>query len=107
MSVVHVTGENFDSEVLKSKSLVLVDFWAPWCGPCRMLGPILEELEKEMGEKVKVCKVNVDEESALAQQYGIMSIPAVFVFKDGEMVETMIGLQPKESFEEVVKKYLG
>jgi len=107
MSVVHVTGDNFESEVLKSESLVLVDFWAPWCGPCRMLGPILEELEKEMGEKVKVCKVNVDEEGGLAQQYGIMSIPAVFVFKGGEVVETMIGLQPKESFEEIVNKYLG
>ncbi len=107
MSVVHVTEDNFDSEVLKSEGLVLVDFWAPWCGPCRMLGPILEELEKEMGDKVKVCKVNVDEEGGLAQKYGIMSIPAVFVFKGGEMVETMIGLQPKESFEEVVNKYLG
>lgn len=107
MAVVHVTGDNFESEVLKNESLVLVDFWAPWCSPCRMLGPILEELEKEMGEKVKVCKVNVDEESGLAQKFGIMSIPAVFVFKNGEVAETMIGLQPKESFEEVVKKYLG
>lgn len=107
MSVVHTTGENFENEVLKSEGLVLVDFWAPWCGPCRMLGPILEELEKEMGEDVKVCKVNVDEEGALAQQYGIMSIPAVFLFKGGEVVETMIGLQPKESFEEALKKHLG
>ena len=105
MSVVQTTGENFENEVLKSEGLVLVDFWAPWCGPCRMLGPILEELEKEMGEKVKVCKVNVDEEGGLAQQYGIMSIPAVFLFKGGEVVETMIGLQPKESFEEVLKKH--
>lgn len=107
MSVIHVTNENFESEVLKNEGLVLVDFWAPWCGPCRMLGPILEDLEKEMGEKVKVCKVNVDEESSIAQQYGIMSIPAVFLFKNGEIAETMIGLQPKESFEEAVKKYLG
>jgi len=106
MSVVQTTGENFENEVLKSEGLVLVDFWAPWCGPCRMLGPILEELEKEMGEKVKVCKVNVDEEGALAQQYGIMSIPAVFLFKGGEVVETMIGLAPKESFEEALKKHL-
>ncbi len=105
MSVVQTTGENFENEVLKSEGLVLVDFWASWCGPCRMLGPILEELEKEMGEKVKVCKVNVDEEGGLAQQYGIMSIPAVFLFKGGEVVETMIGLQPKESFEEVLKKH--
>lgn len=107
MSVVHTTGENFENEVLKSEGLVLVDFWAPWCGPCRMLGPILEELEQEMGDKVKVCKVNVDEEGSLAQKYGIMSIPAVFLFKGGEVVETMIGLQPKESFEEVLKKHLG
>jgi len=107
MSVVHTTGENFENEVLKSESLVLVDFWAPWCSPCRMLGPILEELEEEMGEKVKVCKVNVDEEGALAQKYGIMSIPAVFLFKGGEVVETMIGLQPKESFQEAINKHLG
>lgn len=106
MSVVQTTGENFENEVLKSEGLVLVDFWAPWCGPCRMLGPILEELEQEMGEKVKVCKVNVDEEGALAQKYGIMSIPAVFLFKGGEVVETMIGLQPKESFEDALKKHL-
>ena len=106
MSVVHTTGENFENEVLKSEGLVLVDFWAPWCSPCRMLGPILEELEEEMGEKVKVCKVNVDEEGALAQKYGIMSIPAVFLFKGGEVVETMIGLQPKESFEDALKKHL-
>ncbi len=107
MSVVHTTGENFENEVLKSEGLVLVDFWAPWCSPCRMLGPILEELEEEMGEKVKVCKVNVDEEGALAQKYGIMSIPAVFLFKGGEVVETMIGLQPKESFQEAINKHLG
>ena len=107
MSVVQTTGENFENEVLKSEGLVLVDFWAPWCGPCRMLGPILEELEEEMGERVKVCKVNVDEEGALAQKYGIVSIPAVFLFKGGEVVETMIGLQPKESFEEAIKKHLG
>lgn len=107
MSVVHVTDENFENEVLKSEGLVLVDFWAPWCGPCRMLGPILEELEKEMGEKIKVCKVNVDEESTLAQKYGIMSIPAVFVFNSGDVVETMIGLQPKESLQETVNKHLG
>ncbi len=106
MSVVQTTGENFENEVLKSEGLVLVDFWAPWCGPCRMLGPILEELEEEMGEKVKVCKVNVDEEGALAQKYGIVSIPAVFLFKGGEVVETMIGLQPKESFEDALKKHL-
>jgi len=106
MSVVQTTGENFENEVLKSDGVVLVDFWAPWCGPCRMLGPILEELEEEMGERVKVCKVNVDEEGALAQKYGIMSIPAVFLFKGGEVVETMIGLQPKESFEDALKKHL-
>lgn len=107
MSVVQTTGENFENEVLKSEGLVLVDFWAPWCGPCRMLGPILEELEEEMGEKLKVCKVNVDEEGTLAQKYEIMSIPAVFLFKGGEVVETMIGLAPKESFEAALKKHLN
>ncbi len=104
MEVLHFTNENFSEEVLESKGLVLVDFWAPWCGPCRMLAPILEEVAKDV-DSVKVGKVNVDEERGLAEKYDIMSIPAVFLFKDGERVETMIGVKPKEEYLDTLKNY--
>ncbi|MDD4381782.1 MAG: thioredoxin [Candidatus Dojkabacteria bacterium] len=107
MSEVHLTDESFQSEVKDYKGVVLVDFWAPWCGPCRMLGPIIEDVAKDMGEKVKVGKVNVDEEGSLAQEFQIMSIPAVYIFKDGQVVESMIGLQPKESYIDALNKHLG
>ena len=106
MSVLNLTGANFKEEVLDSEKVVLVDFWAPWCGPCQMVGPFIEELEKEMEGKIKVAKVNVDEESVLAQEYEIMSIPAVFVFKNGEVVERLIGAMNKDSYVEAVEKYL-
>lgn len=105
MSVLHITDDTFQAEVLEHKGLVLVDFWAPWCAPCRMLGPIFEELGEEMGEKIRIAKVNVDEERSVAQKYGIMSIPTVFLVKDGEVVETMIGVQPKESYLEAIEKH--
>ena len=95
---VHVTDENFKTEVLDYKGLVLVDFWAPWCGPCRMLGPVIEEIAEEQKDKVKVCKMNVDENMEYPQKYGIMSIPSILLFKNGELVETMIGLQPKDAY---------
>ena len=95
---VHVTDKDFQSEVLDHKGLVLVDFWAPWCGPCRMLGPIVEELAEEQKDTLKVCKMNVDENMEFPQKYGIMSIPTILLFKDGEIVESMIGLQPKDAF---------
>ena len=106
MSVVHLTSENFKSEVLENTGVSLVDFWAPWCGPCQMVGPIIEELAEEVDGKVKVGKVNVDEEGTLGQEYQIMSIPAVYIFKDGEVVDRLIGSMAKESYLEAVNRYL-
>lgn len=102
---VHVTDKDFQTEVLDHKGLVLVDFWAPWCGPCRMLGPVIEEIAEEMKDRVKVCKMNVDESMEFPQKYGIMSIPTIMLFKDGEIVETMIGLLPKDAFIQAIEKH--
>jgi len=106
MSVLQLTSANFKEEVLDYQGVTLVDFWAPWCGPCQMVGPVMEEIAKEMEGKVKVGKVNVDEEGALGQEYEIMSIPAVFVFKNGELVEKLIGAMALESYIEVLEKHL-
>ena len=93
----NINDVEFETEVLDSKGLVLIDFWAEWCGPCRQLGPILEEVSKEMGAKVKVLKMNVDEAPHTASMFGIRSIPAMFLFKNGKQVDTKIGLNPKQS----------
>jgi len=103
---IQVNDENFKKEVLESEELVLVDFWAPWCMPCRMLAPTIEEIGEEMDGKVKVCKMNVDENVQYPQEYGIMSIPTVMLFKDGQVVETMIGLQPKEEIVKTIQEHL-
>jgi len=103
----HLTDANFEEEVEKTDGLVLVDFWAPWCGPCQMLGPTIEELASEFSDKVKVCKVNVDENPQVATKYGITGIPAVFVFKDGKVVEQIIGYRPKDHYIEVINKYIN
>ncbi len=97
MADVVITDANFDSEVLKAKEPVLVDFWAVWCGPCQMQGPIVEEVAKTMAGKAKVGKLNVDENPQVAQKYGIMSIPTLMVFKDGMVVKQFIGVQSKET----------
>lgn len=97
-------SQNFEVEVLKSDIPVLVDFWAPWCGPCQMMGPIIEELTKEIGEKAKIGKLNVEENKEIASQYRIMSIPALKIFKNGEVVKEFIGVQNKETLAEELKK---
>ena len=96
MAEIKITSANFEAEVLKSELPVLVDFWAAWCGPCRMLAPAVAQIAAECEGKVKVGKVNVDEEPDLAQRFGIMSIPTVLVFKDGKKVNQSIGLVPKD-----------
>jgi len=106
MSVLHLTSSDFKEQVKDYEGVVLVDFWAPWCAPCLMVGPVLEEIEKDMEKKIKVAKVNVDEEGALAQEYQIMSIPAVFVFKNGEVVERLIGAMHKDSYMEAINRHL-
>ena len=94
MAVVTITLENFEAEVIKSNVPVLVDFWASWCGPCRMLSPIVDQIAEERTD-IKVGKVNVDEQEELAMRYGIMSIPTLIVFKNGEIVKKTMGVQPK------------
>lgn len=97
---------NFKDEVLNSDKPVLVDFWAAWCGPCKLLGPTIEELHKELGDKVKVGKVNVDENQGLAAQYGIMSIPTVLIIKNGKIMEQFIGIQPKGVYVDALNKHM-
>ena len=106
MPVINSTATTFKSDALEVKEKpVIVDFWAPWCGPCQMQGPILDQLAKEVGEKAVVIKVNVDDSPDLASQYGIMSIPALKVFKNGELVEEMVGVHFKPQLLEVVERH--
>lgn len=102
MSAIVINKNNFQSEVMKSDKPVLLDFWAPWCGPCRMVGPIVEEIACENPD-IKVGKINVDEEQELAQQFGVMSIPSLFVIKDGRVVEQSVGAKPKAQILKMVK----
>lgn len=95
----HVNAQSFDSEVLKSDIPVIVDFWAPWCGPCRMLAPILEQVAVAVDGKVKVVKLNTDEEQAIAGKYGIQGIPTMILFKGGEPISRQVGLAPKSTIE--------
>lgn len=94
-SIIHATEENFESLIKDSKTPILVDFWAEWCGPCKALGPVLDEIANEMGEKAKIIKVDVEKAGALANKYGIKGIPTMIFFKDGEVKSTLVGNQPK------------
>lgn len=100
------TDDNFEGEVLKSDKPVLIDFWAPWCGPCKAIGPIVEELAEQLKDSVKIMKLNVDESQKTAIKYGVRSIPTLILFKDGKVLDTLIGLVPKERLESFVKKGL-
>ena len=105
MADVNFTDQNFQQEVLESKTPVLVDFWAEWCAPCRIVSPIVEELATEYGGKLKVGKLNVDE-NHIASHYGVMSIPSLLIFKEGKVVKTMIGAQSKDNFKREIDSVL-
>jgi thioredoxin 1 len=102
-----LSDSNFDQEVLLSEIPVMVDFWAPWCAPCRMLAPIIEELAGEYAQKVKICKLNVDENQSTAAHYGVRGIPALLLFKKGGIAAQSVGLQPKQNIKEMIDKVLA
>ena len=103
MAVLKITSENFEQEVLKAAQPVAIDFWASWCGPCKMFSPIVDEFAEENEGKVKVGKVNIDDEPDLASRFGVMSIPTAILFKNGQAVQSMVGVQPKAKLEEMVR----
>ena len=104
--IITLTDQNFQDEVKAASTPVLVDFWAEWCAPCRMIAPVLDELAEEYDGKVKIGKVNVDDNRSTAAQYGVMSIPTLILFNNGEMVEQMVGAQPKENLAKVLQSVL-
>ncbi len=103
MAITHATDSTFTAET--GSGTVLVDFWAPWCGPCKMIAPVLEELDGELGDKVKIVKVDVDENPETAGKFGIMSIPTLLVLKNGEVVDKVVGFQPKDALAGVLEKH--
>jgi len=106
VSSIVITNDNFESEVLQSLVPVLLDFWAPWCGPCKMIGPVVDQIGDEYEGQLKVGKINIDENSALAEQHGIVSIPTLIVYKNGEMAAQKTGSAPKYDIEALFKKLL-
>ncbi|MCO7175976.1 thioredoxin [Sporolactobacillus kofuensis] len=105
MAISQVNDANFTDET--SKGLVLADFWATWCGPCKMMAPVLEEVDSELADNLKIVKLDVDENQATASKFGVMSIPTMFLFKDGEVVDKVVGFQPKEALAERIKQHIG
>ena len=106
-NIVNLSSENFEQEVLKAETPVLVDFWAEWCGPCKMLAPVLDELAQEYGAKLKVGKVNIDHDQQLSVQYGIQSIPTLLIFKDGQVKEQHIGMKSKSVLKDALDSAIG
>ncbi len=104
MAVLNITDSEFEEKVLKSEKPILVDFWAPWCGPCKMAEPVLEELSESYKDKVLIMKINVDENQEFASKYSVMSIPTTILFKNGEEIGRQIGFAGKEVFEDLIKK---
>ncbi len=103
-NIVQLNQGNFKEEVIDSNIPVIVDFWAAWCGPCKMIAPIIEQLSVEYSQKVKFAKLNVDENPNLSDQYGINSIPSIFMFKNGEKVDALVGARPKQAFDDMIKR---
>jgi|SRR3712207_907475 len=104
--VKQINDNIFEQEVLSSDKPTIVDFWASWCGPCKMLSPVIEELSEELGEKVKFVKVNVDDNPLSSTQYRVASIPTVMIFKDGKVVDTLVGFRPKQSMKTSIEKHI-
>ena len=107
MTLVKISGDNFQPEVMESDVPVLVDFWAEWCGPCRMVNPILDEISEQYSGKLKIAKVNVDDNQEIAQKYGVMSIPTFIVFNGGEKIDQFVGALPKDAFVKHIEEMLG
>lgn len=105
MAIVNVSDSSFKTEV-EASGTVLVDFWAPWCGPCKMIAPVLEELDTEVGDQVKIAKLNVDDNPETASRFGVMSIPTLIVFKDGQPVDKIVGFQSKDALKNVVGRHM-
>ena len=103
MAILKITSENFEEEVINSKVPVLIDFWAGWCMPCKMMAPVLEEIEKDVENNVKIGKINIDEELALATKFNVMSIPTFIVFRDGKVADMTVGVQEKENLMKLLK----
>jgi len=107
MMAKNITKENFKQEVMDSDKPVLIDFWAEWCAPCRMLGPSIDQLSEQYKDKAVIAKINIDQQRELAQQFGVMSIPSVFVLKNGKVIDSAVGVRPKKYYEDVLEKAMA